>query len=392
MSQTKPLKKVARLITSNGKGMRSGKSGHLAAAADALNIVHKQPRPGSPSADALASGLGSTPAHNLRFRGGRTVPKLTYVNLYVGGKAAWAPADIQNIDRALGAAMTDPRLDTVINQYFPSGPVTTAVVPSQVLAGPKPDTVTRATMDTLVRDQVISAGRLNQFDPATTLFNFFLPRGVVLTTDGGAQAAAEESASSPFSVNTVTTIRSGKVVTTVTVATTATAADQAPSGDSDDDPMSHYPVRSGVRKGGPLGGDPDDAASSLNGLGGYHGSVHAGGTVIYFAVGVFSESLPDGSQNGIVAFDEAWKNVVATFYHELQEARTDPDVEDAIRTQNSNFIGWNSDQGEEIGDFPVFEADPLQQVFKEVQLVNGDTAPIQLLYSNRENGPEDPTT
>ena len=192
MSQTKHLKKVARLITSNGKGIQSGKSGRLATAADALNIVHKQPRPGSPSADALVPGLDSTPEHNLRFRGGRTVPKLTYVNLYVGGKAAWAAADIQNIDRALGAAMTDPRLDTVINQYFPNGPVTTTVVPSQVLAGPKPDTVTRATMDTLVREQVISAGRLNQFDPATTLFNFFLPRGVVLTTDGGAQAAAED--------------------------------------------------------------------------------------------------------------------------------------------------------------------------------------------------------
>ena len=380
MSQTKPLKKVARVIASNGKGMRSGKSGRLAAAADSLNIFHKRPRPGSPSAEALAADLGSTPAHNLRFRGGRTVPKLTYVNLYVGGKAAWAPTDIQNIDRALGAAMTDPRLDTVINQYFPDGPVTTTVVPSQVLAGPKPGTVTRATIDTLVQQQVLSAGRLNQFDPATTLFNFFLPRGVLLTTDDGAQAAAQESAPSPFSVNTVTTIRSGKVVTTVTVATTATAADQTPSGDADGD-----------RKGGPLAGDPDDAASSLNGLGGYHGSVHAGGTVIYFAVGVFSDSLPNGSQNGIVAFDEPWKNVVATFYHELQEARTDPDVEDAIRTQNTNFIGWNSDQGEEIGDFPVFEADPLQLVFKEVPLLNGDTAPIQLLYSNRVNGPEDPT-
>ena len=100
MSQTKPLKKVARLITSNGKGMRSGKSVRLAVAAESLNIVHKRPIAGSPSAEALASGLGSTLAHNLRFRGGRTVPKLTYVNLYVGGKAAWASADIQNIDRA----------------------------------------------------------------------------------------------------------------------------------------------------------------------------------------------------------------------------------------------------------------------------------------------------
>jgi len=384
MPRIKPLSKVARSIAANGKTTRSGKSSRVAVAAEALNIVHRRPTPGSPSADALASGVDASPTHNLRFRGGRTVAKLTYVNLYVGGKAAWAPTDIQNIDRALGGAMTDPRLNTVINQYFSDGPVSTTVAPSQILAGPKPTAVSRATMDAFVQQQVVSAGRLNQFDPATTVFNFFLPRGVVLTTDGGAQAAATESGPSPFSVNTVTTIRSGNVVTTVTVATTAAAADKTPSGDKDDD-------KDGDRKGGPLGGDPDDAASSLNGLGGYHGSVHAAGTVIYFAVGVFSESLPDGSQNGIVAFDEPWKNVVATFYHELQEARTDPDVEDAIRTQNTNFIGWNSDQGEEIGDFPVFEADPLQLVFKEVPLENGDTVPIQLVYSNRVNGPEDPT-
>ena len=382
MSQTKPLKKVALTTDSGGKGTRSAQRGRQAAAPDFLNIVHKRPTPGSPSADALAADLGATPAHNLRFRGGRTIRSLTYLNLYVGGKEAWATGDIQDIDRALAAVMTDSRLDTVINQYFPDGPVATAVAPSQVLPGPKPQTVTRATMDELVREHVVSAGRLNQFDPATTLFNFLLPRGVLLTTDGGAQAAAKGPAPTPFSVNTVTTIRSGDVVTTVTVATTAAVA--APTGVPDND-------HDGDRKGGPLGGDPDDAASSLGGLGGYHGSVHAGGTVIYFAVGVFSELLTNGDQNGIVAFDEPWKNVVGTFYHEMQEARTDPDVEDAIRTQNRNFIGWNSDQGEEIGDFPVFEADPLQQVFKEVPLVNGGTAPIQLMYSNRVNGPEDPT-
>jgi hypothetical protein len=383
MSQTRPLKKVALTPRSGGKGTPLGQRGRQTAAPDFLNILHKRPTPGSPSADALAEDLGATPAHNLRFRGGRTIRSLTYLNLYVGGKEVWAANDIQDIDRALAAVMTDSRLDTVINQYFPDGPVTTAVAPSQVLPGPTPQTVTRATMDALVREHIVSAGRLNQFDPATTLFNFLLPRGVVLTTDGGAQAAAKDPAPTPFSVNTVSTIRSGDVVTTVTVATTAaTAATRAVPDDDDHD---------GDRKGGPLGGDPDDAASSLGGLGGYHGSVHAGGAVIYFAVGVFSELLTNGDQNGIVAFDEPWKNVVGTFYHEMQEARTDPDVEDAIRTRNLNFIGWNSDQGEEIGDFPVFEADPLQLVFKEVPLVNGGTAPIQLMYSNRVNGPEDPT-
>ena len=51
---------------------------------------------------------------------------------------------------------------------------------------------------------------------------------------------------------------------------------------------------------------------------------------VYYSVDVFSERRPDGSANGIPVFRERWKNVVATLYHELQEARTDPDVEDAF--------------------------------------------------------------
>jgi hypothetical protein len=145
---------------------------------------------------------------------------------------------------------------------------------------------------------------------------------------------------------------------------------------------------------------PKDREDSLGGLGGYHGSVHqhdgAGADVtIYYAVGVYSQPLSDGTVNGIVAFDEPWKNVVATFYHELQEARTDPDVEDAINAGDDpraeSFLGWTSDQGEECGDFPVFEADPLSLVFQEVPLADGSgTVPIQLQYSNRVHGPELP--
>ena len=95
---------------------------------------------------------------------------------------------------------------------------------------------------------------------------------------------------------------------------------------------------------------------------------------MYYAVGVYSEQLPNGTTNGIPVFDQSWKNVVATFYHELNEARTDPDVEDAIRAGNDpnavKFLGWTSQQGEECGDFPVFEANPLTQVFQEVNVTD----------------------
>jgi hypothetical protein len=135
----------------------------------------------------------------------------------------------------------------------------------------------------------------------------------------------------------------------------------------------------------------DDAASSKNGLGGYHGSVHLGdGTEIYYAVGVYSETAADGSVNGIDAFGTPWKNVVATFYHELNEARTDAAVEDVNSSGNSGLLGWYSQTGQgEIGDLPInASGGDLSLVFKEIELANGQgTVPIQLMWSNADDGP-----
>jgi hypothetical protein len=140
-----------------------------------------------------------------------------------------------------------------------------------------------------------------------------------------------------------------------------------------------------------------NGASSLQGLGGFHGSIHpSAGVTVYYAVGVFSEVLPDGTTNGIVAFDAPWKNVAATFYHELNEARTDVDVEDAINAGNDptaeRFLGWVSPQGEECGDFPITEVEPdLSRVMQEVPLADGSgTVPVQFQYSNAVHGPEGP--
>ena len=83
---------------------------------------------------------------------------------------------------------------------------------------------------------------------------------------------------------------------------------------------------------------------SSKGLGRYHGSIHVPGNTsvtIYYAVGVYSEIL-SGGVNDIVVFDTTWKNIVATFYHELNEARTDPDVEDT-RDSDESPLGWHSE-------------------------------------------------
>jgi hypothetical protein len=138
-----------------------------------------------------------------------------------------------------------------------------------------------------------------------------------------------------------------------------------------------------------------NGVDSKHGLGGYHGSIHAKRgsktETVYYAVCVYSDGL-----NGISVFPDAWKNTCAVFYHELCEARTDPDVEDAIRAGNSShandFLGWYSPQGGEIGDIPLEEAGgSLKSIMREVKLAAGSkTVPVQFMWSNAVAGPEGP--
>ena len=135
--------------------------------------------------------------------------------------------------------------------------------------------------------------------------------------------------------------------------------------------------------------------NSLDGLGGYHGSVHfqnnGRSLTAYYSANVVSQTLRNGQQSGIPAFDASWKDVVGTLYHELNEFRTDADVRDAIESGSNNFLDWMSAQGQEIGDQPIAEANPLSLVFKEVLASRGGRRlPVQLLYSNAVHGAEGP--
>lgn len=307
-----------------------------------------------PKPKELAPGLQPTPEHDLQFNGGKTIANLAYANFYVGGSDAWNPADMQSIDTALAAAMSDQNLNNVMVQYYPSGQISTNFLGSQVLSGPPPAVVSQGDVENLVRS-LFSGGQLDKFDASSTVVNFLLPSGTILNTNEAPTNAV---------IN-------------------ARIEGAAPPED---------------KKVAAAAIPHDEEEDSTQGLGGYHGSVHVGTpeTIVYYAVGVFSEQLPDGTTNGIPVFDQPWKNVVGTFYHELNEARTDPDVEDAIRAGNDpsavKFLGWTSQQGEECGDFPVFEANPLTQVFQEVPLTNGpNTVPVQFQYSNAVHGPEGPT-
>jgi hypothetical protein len=310
-----------------------------------------------PSPAVIAPGLPPTPEHDLIFHGGNTIANLTFTNFYVGGSAAWAASDIQSIDNALASALSDQNLNNVISQYYPSGQITSTFRGSQTLAGPPPQTVSQGDVENLVRT-LFAAGTLSGFDLTSTVFNFMLPSGTILN--------------------------SNEAPTSTTIAAAVESA---------------RPKKQAVHSVPAAAIPAEDAEDSTQGLGGYHGSVHMNAgpnqQTVYYAVGVFSETRPDGTVNGIPVFDQSWKNVVATFYHELNEARTDPDVEDAIRAGNDpnavNFLGWTSTQGEECGDFPVFEANPLSEVFQEVELTdNSGTVPVQFQYSDADHGPGEP--
>jgi hypothetical protein len=296
-----------------------------------------------PRPEDLAPGLQPTPDHDLVFNGGKTIANLNFANFYVGDVGSWQASDMQSIDAALSAAMSDQDLNNVMVQYFPGGTIASTFLGSKVLPGPPPAVVSQGDVEALVAG-LSNSGALDAFDLSSTVVNILLPSGVVLNTDA-APAGSQ-----------------------LNVAAMAV---------------------------------PKDEADSKHGLGGYHGSIHPNRAdqqpTVYYAVGVFSEVLPDGTANGIPVFDQSWKNVVATFYHELNEARTDADVEDAIRAGNDpnaqQLLGWVSAQGEECGDFPVFEANPLTLVFQEVPLTDGSgTVPVQFQYSDAVHGPEGPRT
>jgi hypothetical protein len=290
-----------------------------------------------------APGLPPTPAHDLVFHGGKTIAQLTFSNFYLGGSQAWQPDTIQAIDQALAAAMADQRLNNVMAQYFPNQQLTSTFMASSILPDPAPAVVSKTDVETMI-GTLFGQGLLSRYDLGSTVINVMLPSGTVLND----QTATTSGGAGPQEVQ-----------------------------------VSH---RAGIPGA--------EEADSLHGLGGYHSSVHLtnlDGTAatVYYAVGAFSEQWADGTVNGIPVFDAPWKNV------ELNEARTDADVEDAIDAGNDpsaeSFLGWTSRQGEECGDFPVFEADPLTQVFQEVPLTDGSgTVPVQFMYSNAVHGPEGP--
>lgn len=116
--------------------------------------------------------------------------------------------------------------------------------------------------------------------------------------------------------------------------------------------------------------EAEPGVTSRDGLGGFHGSViDAKGKPVYFAVVCYSKG-----QNGIDFDGVARDNISITASHELDEAFTDPDVE-------NGQLGWYNDKYGEIGDLAVNSGlVPLDKAF--VKDERGYA--VQLEWSNRD--------
>ena len=99
----------------------------------------------------------------------------------------------------------------------------------------------------------------------------------------------------------------------------------------------------------------DDGSSSLDGLGGYHGSyMGPRGKPVYYAAIAYA-----AKDNGINFDGKPRDNVTIAVSHEWTEAVTDPDV-------GRDELGWYDDRYGEIGDIPITMGMPLASVYERL--------------------------
>ncbi|HSP38872.1 MAG TPA: hypothetical protein VLR26_14095 [Frankiaceae bacterium] len=323
----------------------------------AKKVLNVTVRPGSPAHTAyhrqvglpapeelrqteIAAGFTPRPDLDLTYRGGHTIADLVFLNCYLAVDR-WDGTDRANIDQSLSAAMSDPDLENVIAQYF-RGPISSAMLPAQTSSDPVGAQFFKDQAEAKVA-QLLADGVLGGSDPASSVICLLLPPGAVLVDGLSTAAPSGETANPSAGADSPGPAAPAKLLDT-------------------------------------------DAADSKHGLGGFHGSVDVTGIRVYYAIAVYSEG-----DNGIPVFDQSWKNVVATLYHELNEARTDADVDVVNATGDMSLLGWYSDNGGEIGDIPIATAPDINLVMQEVSLTdNSATVPVQFEWSDAVHGPEGP--
>lgn len=282
----------------------------------------------------IADGYSAKAKYNLVDYGGKVIPNLVHKPIMVGN---WSTTETALLLDSTDAVMNSTHLNEILSQYMPT--VTFNQLPPLIDKTRYATSVfTRATVDAVLKRnwKVIS-----KLDLGNTVMGIMLPPGVILDSKKTAGRARSWEHKDP------------------------------------------WPKRLKWWQK-PF----NNQLNSRSGLGGYHGSSMIAGRRVYYLVVAYSE-MRNGVENGIYRWDEGWKNTAAVLYHELQETRTDPNIEEAIKYNRRSLLGWyNIKGGGEVNDIPMLLAKAdVWKSMREIE-IDGHLYPYQLLWSNRVNGPE----
>jgi hypothetical protein len=153
-----------------------------------LDVVLRPDSPAEASyrSAVLAPGFEPEAGLDLRNLGGKTIPALTFANVYLG---AWDAAERATLDKALAAAMGDPHLNNVLAQYFPNATVRSTFAGSHTRPAAIGPRAYRDALESIVT-QLDADGTLAGLDLGTSAVCLLLPEGAVLV-DGNVNDPGE---------------------------------------------------------------------------------------------------------------------------------------------------------------------------------------------------------
>ncbi len=130
----------------------------------------------------IAAGIKPNASYDLYYNGGHTITNLQFTIFYIGGSGKWQNSDQANIDGAIAAAMSDRRMNNVMQQYF-SQTISSTFKPSTVLNDAAPNQINQAQTEQMLTT-MYQQNQLAGYDYTSTVFCFVCPSGTVLTDNG----------------------------------------------------------------------------------------------------------------------------------------------------------------------------------------------------------------
>jgi hypothetical protein len=132
---------------------------------------------------ALAPGVTASPQDDLVFRGGKTLPKLGFQNIYLGRSSDFASGDVESIDDAITRLMRNKQLQNIIQQYFPGQMLDYDIEPSVRLEEARPNAMDEPDVQNKIID-LFDRNLILATDLDRTCFNLVLPPDTILRLDG----------------------------------------------------------------------------------------------------------------------------------------------------------------------------------------------------------------